>query len=130
MDISSIFLMLFAAVCVICLVCVGYLFVYKKHINKALIEPDKKHIKLVPPYKVLLALVILLAVVGTSYAVTIIPNMEQLSTVNDIEDDARSFQKIITYTKWQISDPTTEAQKNARLIISPEKISVPEKMRE
>lgn len=34
---------------------------------------------------------------------------------------ARSFQKIITYTKWQISDPTTEAQKNARLIISPEK---------
>ena len=94
MDISSIFLMLFAAVCVICLVCVGYLFVYKKHINKVLIEPDKKHIKLVPPYKVLLALVILLAVVGTSYAVTIIPNMERLSTVNDIEDDVRSFQKI------------------------------------
>ena len=94
MDISSIFLMLFAAVCVICLVCVGYLFVYKKHINKVLIEPDKKHIKLVPPYKVLLVLVILLAVVGTSYAVTIIPNMEQLSTVNDIEDDVRSFQKI------------------------------------
>ena len=94
MDISSIFLMLFAAVCVICLVCVGYLFVYKKHINKALIEPDKKHIKLVPPYKVLLVLVILLAVVGTSYAITIIPNMERLSTVNDIEDDVRSFQKI------------------------------------
>ena len=49
---------------------------------------------MVPPYKVLLALVILLAVVGTSYAVTIIPNMERLSTVNDIEDDVRSFQKI------------------------------------
>ena len=47
-----------------------------------------------PPYKVLLVLVILLAVVGTSYAVTIIPNMERLSTVNDIEDDVRSFQKI------------------------------------
>ena len=94
MDISSIFLMLFAAVCVICLVCVGYLFVYKKHINKVLIEPDKKHIKLVPPYKVLLVLIIVFAIVGTSFAVTIIPNMERLSTVNDIEDDVRSFQKI------------------------------------
>ena len=94
MDISYIFLMLFVAVCVICLVCVGCLFVYKKHINKVLIEPDKKHIKLVPPYKVLLALVILLAVVGTSYAVTIISNMEHLSTVNDIENNVRSFQKI------------------------------------
>ena len=94
MDISSIFLMLFAAVCVICLVCVGYLFVYKKHINKALIEPDKKHIKLMPPYKVLLVLVILLAVVGPSHAVTIIPNRGFLSTVNDIEEDVRSFQKI------------------------------------
>lgn len=94
MDISYIFLMLFVAVCVICLVCVGYLFVYKKHINKVLIEPEKKHIKLVPPYKVLLVLVILLAVVGTSFAVTIISNMEHLSTVNDIENNVRSFQKI------------------------------------
>ena len=94
MDISYIFLMLFVAVCVICLVCVGYLFVYKKHINKVLIEPDKKHIKLVPPYKVLLVLIIVFAIVVTSFAVTLIPNTEHLSTVNDIEEDVRSFQKI------------------------------------
>ena len=94
MDISYILLLLFAAVCVFFLVCIGYLLIYKKHINKVLIEPDKKHIKLVPPYKVLLVLIIVFAIVGTSFAVTIIPNTEHLSTVNDIEEDVRSFQKI------------------------------------
>ena len=83
MDISYILLLLFAAVCVFFLVCIGYLLIYKKHINKVLIEPDKKHIKLVPPYKVLLVLIIVFAIVGTSFAVTIIPNTEHLSTVND-----------------------------------------------
>ena len=94
MDISYILLILFAAVCVFSFVCIGYLFIYKKHINKVLVEPDKKHIKLVPPYKVLLILIIVFAIVGTSFAVTIIPNTEHLSTVNDIEEDVRSFQKI------------------------------------
>ena len=94
MDISYILLLLFAAVCVFFLVCIGYLLIYKKHINKALIEPDKKHIKLVPPYKVLLVLIIVFAIVVTSFAVTLIPNTEHLSTVNDIEEDVRSFQKI------------------------------------
>ena len=63
MDISYILLLLFAAVCVFFLVCIGYLLIYKKHINKVLIEPDKKHIKLVPPYKVLLVLIIVFAIV-------------------------------------------------------------------
>ena len=94
MDISYILLLLFAAVCVFFLVCIGYLLIYKKHINKVLIEPDKKHIKLVPPYKVLLVLIIVFAIVVTSFAVTLIPNTEHLSTVNDIEEDVRSFQKI------------------------------------
>ena len=94
MDISYILLLLFAAVCVFFLVCIGYLLIYKKHINKVLIEPDKKHIKLVPPYKVLLVLIIVFAIVVTSFAVTLIPNTEHLSTVNDIEEDVRSFHKI------------------------------------
>lgn len=94
MDISYILLLLFAAVCVFFLVCIGYLLIYKKHINKVLIEPDKKHIKLVPPYKVLLVLIIVFAIVVTSFAVTLISNTEHLSTVNDIEEDVRSFQKI------------------------------------
>lgn len=94
MDISYILSLLFAAVCVFFLVCIGYLLIYKKHINKVLIEPDKKHIKLVPPYKVLLVLIIVFAIVVTSFAVTLIPNTEHLSTVNDIEEDVRSFQKI------------------------------------
>lgn len=94
MDISYILLLLFAAICVFFLACIGYLLIYKKHINKVLIEPDKKHIKLVPPYKVLLVLIIVFAIVVTSFAVTLIPNTEHLSTVNDIEEDVRSFQKI------------------------------------
>ena len=94
MDIYYILSLLFAAVCVFFLVCIGYLLIYKKHINKVLIEPDKKHIKLVPPYKVLLVLIIVFAIVVTSFAVTLIPNTEHLSTVNDIEEDVRSFQKI------------------------------------
>ena len=94
MDISYILLILFAAICAFSLVCIGYLFIYKKHINKVLIEPDKKHIKLVPPYKVFLVLIIVLAIAGTSFAVTIIPNRGFLSTVNDIEEDVRSFQEI------------------------------------
>ena len=94
MDISYILLLLFAAVCVFFLVCIGYLLIYKKHINKVLIEPDKKHIKLVPPYKVLLVLIIVFAIVVTSFAVTLIPNTEHHSTVDDIEEDVRSFQKI------------------------------------
>lgn len=94
MDISYILLLLFAAICVFFLACIGYLLIYKKHINKVLIEPDKKHIKLVPPYKVLLVLIIVFAIIVTSFAVTLIPNTEHLSTVNDIEEDVRSFQKI------------------------------------
>lgn len=37
---------------------------------------------------------IVFAIVGASFAVTIIPNLKRLSTVNDIENDVCSFQNI------------------------------------
>lgn len=94
MNISYILLIGLATVCGIFLICTLYFFIYKRHINKILVEPEKKHLKLIPPYKVLLVLLIILAITGTSFVVTILPNMERLSTVSDIERDVRDDQKI------------------------------------
>lgn len=103
MDISYILLILFAALFVFLFICMGYLFLYKRHINKVLIEPEKKHIKMVPPYKVLLVLIIVFAIVAASFAATIISNVKRLSTVNDIENDVRSVQNISSDWNMEIA---------------------------
>ena len=94
MDISYILLMLFAGAFVLLAVCTIYFFVYKHHINKVLVEPQKKHMKMIPPYKIMLALILVVAVIGTSFIITIMPKLDRISTATEIETDVRNFQKI------------------------------------
>ncbi len=93
MDISYILLILLVGAFVL-LASTVYFFIYKRHINKVLVEPQKKHIKMVPPYMVVLVLTIVFAVIGTSFLITIQPRLNRISTVSEIEKDARSFQGI------------------------------------
>ena len=93
MDISFIFLSLLAVLCVLSLICAVYFFLYKRHINKALAAPETKHMKLVPPYKILVALVLAFIIVGVCFAITMLPSMKRLSTVSDIEKDIILRQK-------------------------------------
>lgn len=94
MDISFIFLSLLAVLCVLSLICAVYFFLYKRHINKAFAAPETKHMKLVPPYKILVALVLVFIIVGVCFAITMLPSMKRLSTVSDIEKDIRNSQSI------------------------------------
>ena len=94
MDISSVLLKLFAGAFVLLVICTIYFFSYKHHINKVLVEPQKKHIRMIPPYTILVSLIIVFAVLGTYFIITILPSFDHISTVSDIENNVRSSQKI------------------------------------
>ena len=94
MDISYILLLLFAGVFVLLVGCTIYFFIYKHHINKVLVAPQKKHIKMIPPYKILIVCIILFVSIGLSFILTLLPGSNGVSTVNEIEKDVRSSQKI------------------------------------
>lgn len=94
MDISSVLLKLLAGAFVLLVICAIYFFIYKHHINKVLVEPQKKHIRMIPPYMIFVALIIVVAVLGTSFIITILPSLDRISTVSDIEKNVRSFQGI------------------------------------
>ena len=94
MDISYVLLMLLAGAAVLIVICIIYFFIYKRHINKILIEPQKKHIRMIPPYMILFALIIVFVVLGTSFIITILPSLDRISTVSDIEENVRSIQGI------------------------------------
>ncbi len=100
MEITAVFVMLLAIIFVLFAVCTSYFFIYKHHINKVLAEPQKKHRKLMPPYQVLLVLVLAAAVVGVSWLITILPRFDRIATVGEIEEDVRSFQHI--RSDWEI----------------------------
>lgn len=100
MDISYVLLMLLAGAFVLLVICAIYFFIYKHHINKVLVEPQKKHIRMIPPYMILVALIIVFAVLGTSFIITILPSLDRILTVSDIEEDVRSFQGISS--DWNI----------------------------
>lgn len=55
------FILLFGILALL-LICIGYFFIYKHYINKVLHAPDRSHVKLFPPYKVMITLVIVFAV--------------------------------------------------------------------
>lgn len=94
MDISSVLLMLLVGAVVLPVICAIYFFIYKHHINKVLVEPQKKHIRMIAPYMILVALIIVFAVLGTFFIITILPSLDRISTVSDIEENVRSFQGI------------------------------------
>lgn len=93
MDSSYILLMLLAGTFVL-FVCTVYFFIYRHHINKVLVEPQKKHIKMISPHMVLLTLAIAVTVIITFFFITIQPRLNRISTVSEIEKDVRSFQGI------------------------------------
>lgn len=94
MDISSVLLKLLVGAFVLFVICAIYFFIYKHHINKVLVEPQKKHIKMIPPYMILVALIIVFAVLGTSFIITNLPSLDRISTVSDIEENVRSIKEI------------------------------------
>ncbi len=94
MEITYVLLMLLVGAFVLLAICTTYLFIYKRHINKVLVEPQKKHFKMIPPYKIMLVLILIVAIIGTSFIITILPSLDRISTVSEIEKDVRSFQGI------------------------------------
>lgn len=94
MDISSVLLKLLAGAFVLLVICAIYFFIYKYHINKVLVEPQKKHIRMIPPYTILVALIIVFTALGTFFIITILPSLDRISTVSDIEKNVRSSQRI------------------------------------
>ncbi len=89
MEITLVLLTLFAALCFLFVICAVYLWIYKRHINKALAQPEKKHLRMVPPYRVLIALLLLMAIIGTSFAVSALPSLRQTNTAEEIEKEVR-----------------------------------------
>ncbi len=67
--------------------CAGYLLLYKRHINKVLHEPSRRHRKLPPPWGVLLAVVLVAGV-----AAVILPG--PTVTARQIEADIRQSRQI------------------------------------
>lgn len=95
MDISYVLLLLFSlAVVMLLLLFLGYILIYKRHINRVLSEPEKQHRKMLPPHQVLLGLFFVLAVGGTAVAVALIPNGERIASAGDIERVMRNGQRL------------------------------------
>lgn len=94
MNISYVLLKLLAGVFVLLVICAIYFFIYKHHINKVLVKPQKKHIRMIPPYTILVALIIVFAALGTFFIITILPSLHRISTVSDIEKAVRGSQRI------------------------------------
>lgn len=103
MDIKLLIFSAFAVIAFFVVIMAAYLKIYKRNINKALTENSKRHIRMIPPYKVLNVLIALLAVVALAFAMTIIPSLNRISTADEIERETRRFQAINDEWNMEIS---------------------------
>lgn len=87
MELKAVILTLLAAVLVILGVCAGYFHVYKRHINRALAQPDKKLLRLAPPRAVLIVLAAAFVLLCLTLIVAGLMGQRRLSTLADIEAD-------------------------------------------
>lgn len=106
MDITYIILG-FAAIALLLLVGGAiYFYLYKRNINKALTEKNKAHIRMVPPYKVMTGIIILLIIVAGILILGKWQSFDALTTASDIEEHAREFQDISN--DWDIEIEMTD----------------------
>lgn len=94
MEITYILLLLLAVVVGLFILSVIYFQIYKHHINKVLVEPAKKHIRMTPPYKMIMAFVIILIGIVIALAATIMPSLNRITTASEIEKYTRNFQAV------------------------------------
>lgn len=76
------------------IISIGYFLLYTSNINKALVTNGRKHLHMIPPYKVVIALIIMFIIGIAVLAVIYLPGMSRITTVQDIEEHLREFQAV------------------------------------
>ena len=87
MELKVIILSLLAAALVILAVCAVYFHVYKRHINRALAQQDKKLLRLAPPRTVLVVFSTVFVLLCLTLIAAGLMGQGRLSTLSDVEAD-------------------------------------------
>lgn len=103
MSISVFAFIIIAIVVLITIIAVGYFLLYTSNINKALVTKGRKHLHMIPPYKVVTVLVATLIICVAVLGVIYLPGMSRITTVHDIEEDLQEFQKLNEECNIEIS---------------------------
>ncbi len=114
MELSYVLLMSLGGILLLSGICWGYLVIYRQHINRALAEPGKKHIRLVDPHILLLALVLAAAMLVIS--LLIVP--PRATTIHQLEADIRDSQQLPE--DWQV-EIAEDSRLAASLAYDPQK---------
>ncbi len=106
MELTYILLALLSGILGLLLLNTAYFFIYKHHINKALRDPQKKRMKLMPPYIFFIVLIIMITAISAVSLLHVLPSFDNISTVDEIEKDIRSSQKLSS--EWTIDVATSD----------------------
>ncbi|MGM9661516.1 MAG: hypothetical protein ACI3WR_00290 [Oscillospiraceae bacterium] len=90
MDISVVVCTVLAAIAILVLIAAGYLRLYTRAINRALVTKGRKPPRMIPPYKVVAALAAALVIA----AALCLSGMNRITTARDMEESLRKSQTI------------------------------------
>lgn len=94
MSISVFAFIVIAIVILLTIIAAGYFLLYTSNINKALVTKGHKHLHMIPPYKMVIALIILFIVVVAVLVAIYLPGMSRITNAHDIEEHLREFQAV------------------------------------
>lgn len=94
MSVAVFAFIIIAIMVLLTIVAVGYFLLYSSNINKALVTKGRKHLHMIPFYKVVIVLIILFMIGAAVLAAIYFPGMSRIATAHDIEEHMREFQAV------------------------------------
>ena len=100
MSISVYAFIIVAVMVVFSLIAIGYFLLYTNIINKALVTKGRKHLHMIPPHKVVIALIIVFIIGAAVLGAIYLPGMSRITSAHDIEEHLREFQ--VVNEEWNV----------------------------
>lgn len=94
MSIAVFVFVIIAITVVLTLIAIGYFLLYTNVINKALVTRGRKHLHMIPPYKVVISLLIVLIIGAVVLGLIYLPSANRMTSAHDIEKNLREFQAV------------------------------------
>lgn len=90
----SVFALPIALLLIVSGIALGYFLLYTGHINRALETKGRRHLHMLPPYRVVTALAALAVVCIVTLGVLCLPGMSRITTARDVEEDLLASQTV------------------------------------
>ena len=100
MSIAVFVFVIIAITVVLTLIAIGYFLLYTNVINKALVTRGRKHLHMIPPYKVVISLLIVLIIGAVVLGLIYLPSANRMTSAHDIEKNLREFQ--VVNDEWNV----------------------------